>query len=197
MSRCYLYGLRIPQSFQTARFYSRLRSVPLIRPEASRQKNRQRASRFLLYMSGAGMKAEFIGGGGIFCDFFKIHCRSINVDSACGSVILIFSKIHCRVCYATAESGSANRHFSKIYRRDSSAGLCEGEAGVAGSAARRGRLPVVRFLRHHIVVAHAVPGDLCPLGVRLAPVAVRIDRDAAARQEAPPHLDVFWVEQRD
>ena len=117
MSRCYLYGLRIPQSFQTARFYSRLRSVPLIQPEASKQKNRQIASRFLLYMSGAGMKAEFTGGGGIFCDFFKIHCRSINVDSACGSVILIFSNIHCRVCYATAESGSANRHFSKIYRR--------------------------------------------------------------------------------
>lgn len=47
------------------------------------------------------------------------------------------------------------------------------------------------------MVHQAIAGHLFVLCSRLAVVAVRVDRDAAARSEFAPHLDVFRVHQLD
>ena len=47
------------------------------------------------------------------------------------------------------------------------------------------------------MLRQAHPGDLFPLRPRLTVIAVRVDRDAAAREETSPDLDVFRVHQLD
>ena len=84
----------------------------------------------LFFCLGAGMKVGFSRGGSANQNLSKIHCRSIDVDLARGSVNLFFPKIHCRFCWAVRESGSANRVFSKLYRRSISTD------GASGSVKR-------------------------------------------------------------
>ena len=47
------------------------------------------------------------------------------------------------------------------------------------------------------MVCHAVPSDFLPAGARLAVVAVRVNRDAAARRELAPDLDVLRLHELD
>lgn len=52
-------------------------------------------------------------------------------------------------------------------------------------------LPIINLLRIQIVICHAVPSDFLPAGARLAVVAIRVNRDTAARSKFAPNLDIF------
>ena len=58
-------------------------------------------------------------------------------------------------------------------------------------------LPIINLLRIQVVVCHAVPSDFLPAGARLAVVTVRVNRDAAARRELAPDLDVLRLHELD
>ena len=55
------------------------------------------------------------------------------------------------------------------------------------------RLPIVHLFRIHVVFGHAFKGHVFPLSSFFSVVAVRVDGEAAARQEFSPHFNVFRV----
>ena len=55
-------------------------------------------------------------------------------------------------------------------------------------------LPVIDHFRIHVMFTQALPGNLLPGRAGFSVVAVRIQRNSAARKEPPPHLNVFGIQ---